>query len=520
MSVKIDTPEVIPIINTIGSITKDGPNKYHDVECCDWTRGIDNLLFRYKQDRDEITSLVESNPDKLIRTIWKQEGPLAVDNDCRCQMGNGDIRSPFSCAQCKNLRKLLDFRLGGIERPFQLECGNYAGKSLIVSSTDIAAPFLTWDEESCRRARNYIQQYHNLTMCGTPSMRDMRCITGDSFTIRTIILWMISKIFSIKGLPHIPLMHTAFICRGTGYSLYDMPSIGTLSELHKIEAYHDLDSNSKKESTVKSQHFAYAPLKSSIARSIIMQLLIILLELTNINFSHGTPSIHGLIFNKDPVSYRYDGVPIQSPITLQLSDLWNSSATFESIHYFPKNVGSSMYLERGMFVPDISTKTISMAHCYDVGAIDNGGTQIACPATITTCPDANTYEVCKGKNVVVYRLTNSTVDIYNSMRHIGFPLYTGSFDFYCFMVSLMCDKSFFDAVTKDAKLYRLWSMMWLIEDLPNIERLIKQTHDIESKGETPTSNRAASNTVISIIRGAWLRCDVVKFLWSLIKLGW
>lgn len=515
----MDIPEVITLPAFVVSETKqETPNKYHDFECCEWTRGIDTLLFRYKQDREEVTSLMESNPDKLINTIWKSDGPLAIDNQCRCQMGNGEQRSPFACAQCKNLRRLIDFRLGGIERPFQIECGESAGKNLIVSSTEITAPFLTWDEDSARRARNYVQQYHNLTICGTPNVQNLKCITGDSFTIRTLIMWMIAKRFAEKGLPHIPMLQTAFICSGMGYSLYDMPSIGTISELHKIETYHNLDPTTN---SMKSQHFAYTPLKTEVARTIIIQLLVTLLELSMVNFSHGTPSIHGLIFTKDPVSYMYDGVHVDGPITLKISDMWNSSATFSNTHFFPKNIKSSIFIERNMFIPDIATKTVSMAHCHDVGAIrDENTPPIVCPATVTTCPDATTYDLCKAKEVTLYRLTNSTMDIYTAMRHIGFPLYVGSFDFYCFMISLMCDKSFFDAVTKDEKLYRLWSMMWLIDDLPNIERLIKEAHDIEARGETPTSNRAASNIVINIIRGAWLRCDIVKYIWSLIKLGW
>lgn len=519
MSANIDIPEVITLPALVVSETKqETPNKYHDFECCEWTRGIDTLLCRYKQDREEVTSLIESNPEKLINTIWKSDGPLAIDNQCRCQMGNGEKRSPFACAQCKNLRRLIDFRLGGVERPFQIECGESAGKNLIVSSTDITTPFLMWDEDSARRARNYVQQYHNLTICGTPNVKNLKCITGDSLTIRTLIMWMISKRFAEKGLPHIPMLHTAFICSGIGYSLYDMPTIGTISELHKIETYHNLDTTSN---SMKSQHFAYTPLKTDIARTIIVQLLVTLLELSMINFSHGTPSIHGLVFTKDPVSYIYDGVHVEGPITLKISDMWNSSATFSNTHFFPKNIKSSIYIERNIFVPEIATKTVSMAHCHDVGAIKDENTgPIVCPATIKTCPDTTTYDLCKAKEVTLYRLSNSTMDIYTALRHIGFPLYVGSFDFYCFMISLMCDKSFFDSVTKDEKLYRLWSMMWLIEDLPNIERLIKEAHDIEARGETPTSNRAASNVVINIIRGAWLRCDIVKYIWSLIKLGW
>lgn len=536
-----DISEVITIPTTGHKETSDfaKSNKYHDLECCEWTRGIDTLLFQYKQDREEITTLIMNDPEKLIKTIWKAEGPLAIDNECRCQMGNGENRSPFACAQCKNLRRLIDFRLGGIERPFKIECGNSVGKNLIVASSEINDLFLGWDDESARKARIYVQQYHNVTICGTPSINNLRCINGDSFTTRTLILWMLHKIFTDQGLPHIPLMHAAFICRGIGYSLYDMPSIGTIASLHDIEGFHDININTRKQHTtptssnetpstisVKSQHVvlsANAPLKDTITRTIITQLLVTLLELSKVNFSHGTPSIHAIIFNKDPVSYSYDGVHVSGPITLQISDLWNSSATFNDVHYFPKNIRSSMQLERSMFVPEISTKKISMAHCHDIGAVDTS-IQFVCPSNITTCPDANTYSLCKPQNAVFYRLTSSTIDIYSAMRHIGFPLYVGSFDFYCFMVSLMCDKSFFDSVVGNDRLYRLWSMMWLIEDLPNVENMIKNIHnDNEDRGtsvETFSNNRLASNIAIDIIRGKWLRCDIVNYIWSLIKLGW
>lgn len=472
--------------------------KYHDIECCEWTRGVDTLLSRYADDREKVAYLIMNDPETLVETIWTREGPLAIDNGCLCKMGNGERRSPFSCAQCSNMRRLIDFRLGGVERPFQLECGQSAGKNLIVTSSEVDTPSLAWDEEAVQRKRMYTRQYSNLSICGTPNVGNMRCITGDPFTIRTLISWMIYKMFSDNGLPHSPLMHTAFICSGVGYSLYDMPSIGTISELHKIEAFAELEPN--------------------IVRSIITQLLVILMELSAINFSHGAPSIHSLIFTKDPVSYSYDGVHVQGPITLQIADLWNSSATFNEVHYFPRNVESSMYLERTMFVPEITSKMVSMAHCHDVGAFE-GETPMVCPTNMRSCPDATTYDVCKKQNVTLYRLTSRSVDIYAAMRHIGFPLYVGSFDFYCFMVSLMCDEPFYRTVVNDDLLYRLWSMMWLAEDLTNVERLIKSEHS-DKKSPHKNGSRAASNTIIAIIRGAWLRCDIVGYIWSLIKRGW
>ncbi len=493
--------EIVPTANNINMERySDTSDKYHDFECCEWTRGIDNLLLRYKEDKIRIAHLIENNPDELINSIWKQNSPLAVDNECRCKMGNGEIRTLFACAQCKNMRRLIDFRSGVVDQPFSIQCGTSTGKKLIISSVEIASSYLSWDDAASVRAKLYLEQYANLTICGTPNITNLRCITGDSFTIKTLITWMISRIFCEKGLPHISTLYTSFICNKVGYYLSDIPSIGSLSELHKIEKYHDLSSNIN----IKSHHFAYTPLKSDIARTIILQLLVILLELSKINFSHGTPSAHSLIFNKEPISYNYDGVHVSGPITIQINNLWNSSATFNKIHFFTKNIKSSVYIEKNLFVPEITVKNVAMAHCYDV---DLSGS-----CTNTLCPDTNTINTCSSKDVALYRLTNSTIDIYTALRHIGFPVYSSTFDFYCFMVSLMCDKSFFDAVNNDLKLYRLWSMMWLVDDLPQVESLVRGVH-----------NKTLPNTqsvAVNIIRGKWLRCDITKFLWSLIKLGW
>lgn len=460
-------------------------NKYHDFECCEWTRGVDTLLSRYDDDRYEVTNLILQNPNKLVSTIWSSSGPLAIDNECRCQMGSGEIRSPFACAQCKNLRRLIDFRYGGIEKPFLLQCGNSAGKMLIVSSVNITKPFLRWDEQAAYQAKLFVQQYNSLRSCGTPDISNLECITGDTFTIRTLILWMLYRILSEQGLSqHIPKLHTSFVCRGVGYSVYDTPTIGPLSSIKNLTVCR--------------------------IRSIITQLIVLLLELSKLNYSNGMPWIDSLSFNNEPISYMYDNVHVQGDLTLQIFDMWNSSATLGGVHYFPENIKTSTHLDRGMFIPEIATKIVSMAHCHDVGGI-NPNNNVVCPATVNTCPDDKTYNLCKPQNVTLFRLTNSTVEIFNAMRHIGFPLYIGSFDLYCFITALMCNENIYKIIVNDQRLYRLWSMMWLIEDIPGIEERIKYYHEIGVNDR---------QTPINVIRGSWLRCDVVPYMWNLIKNGW
>lgn len=468
------------------NIQQQGYNKYHNFDSCEFTLGVDNLLLQYKHDREKITSLIINDPNKLIMTIWKHESLLAADNECRCQMGRGSIRSQFSCAQCKNLRRIIDFRQGIVNCPFKLQCGNSAGKSLIVLASEISHPFLNWDDDAMKRSKLFVEQYPNLLICGTPNVKNLRCISGDKFTIRALIMFMISKMFHDNHLPHCVMMHTAFICNGIGYGLYDMPTIGNIFDLHRLPEYHD-----------------YGALKVNVSRTIILQLLVILSELSKVNFSHGTPSIYGLIFNKTPVSYLYDEVHITGPITMQISDMWNSSATFNNSHYFSKSVKHDMNLESHMFVPEITTRSVSMAYCYNHDLIPKTGL---------------TSGFCDPQNIPVYRLNESTLDIYTTIRHIGFPLYSGSFDFYCFMISLMCDKAFFNTVMLTPELYRLWSMMWLIEDIHDIENTISDLHN--SNINAQPNNVTAVNIVFNIINHAWLRCDIIKFLWALIKAGW
>lgn len=427
-------------------------SKYNDLDFCDHTRGIDNLLDRYRLDRDEIISLIKTDLNLLVNTMWNDGSPLSIDNDCKCNLVNA--RTTFSCSQCKNLKKIIDLKLGGIGRAFNIECGESAGKSLIILTEIVDHPHLTRDESAVSRAKFYKKQYSELSSCGTPDVKD--CVSGDSFTIKTLITWMINKLFEERGLNHCATLYTAFICGGMGYHLQE---ISDISEER---------------------------MNADLVRSIILQLIIILKELTLISFSHGNPGIDSLIFSKDPVSYMYDGVRITGPLTLQISNLSNSSATFDGVHFFPESVKTSMCIEKNMFSPEIYTKPIVMAYCSS-----------------NTDGDKITKQACKTENATLYKLSLKTIEIYNAIRTIGFPLYAGSFDFYCFMISLMLQKSIYDVVMTDENLYRLWAMMWTEEDLIEVEKQL-----------------TSKESVINIVKNKQLRCDILNHMWGLIKLGW
>lgn len=424
--------------------------KYNDLDFCDHTRGIDNLLERYHQDRNETLAYMIMDTDKLLETIWKQDSPLSIDNDCKCNLSNAF--TSYACSQCKNLKKIVDLKIGAVNKPFMIQCGDLAGKSLLISAEASSQQQLKRDETAAARAKHYRQQYSKLSSCGTPDVKD--AISGDSFTIQCLITWLVNKLFEEKGLPHCPILHSAFVCNRVGYQLKEYQS---KMDLVKITP--------------------------STARSLILQLMVALTELTTISFSHGNPTFDSLIFTKEPVSYLYNEIDVTGPITLQITNLTNSSASVNGTHFFPQNIKSEMCMQSNMFSPVIYSKPIVMAHCSSTVNQDD--------------------KVCKPETAVLYKLSSKTMEIYNAIRHIGFPLYSGSFDFYCFMLSLMLQKSFNDCVMSDHNLHRLWAMMWIEEDLIEVEKQLGQKLQ-----------------VIDIIKNKQLRCDILDHLWSLIKMGW
>jgi len=268
----------------------------------------------------------------------------------------------------------------------------------------------------------------------------------------------ITKIFRDKKLPHTINFYTAFVCGNKGYSMLEDPTIGSLDNLHKISEYHTKPEN------------MCSPFLCKITKTIITQLVITLNELSHINFSHGNPSVESLVFGSEHVLYKYEGVNISGDITLKIVNFWKSSATFSNTRYFSNDVKSELHLECNILMPKIQTMIIDNSKYYKIG-YDNIDTLIA-------------------------------------MNNTAIPIFLGSFDLYCFFVSLMCDQSFYMSVIKNSDLYLLWESIWLVEDLDKINKLICDHHSLEVNN---------FETTINIISEFWLRCDVIKHLWSLIR---
>lgn len=289
---------------------------YNDYNCPKSIIGVDNLLNRYQDDRMQVINLIKYNYKSLIEKIWKKDGILAIDENCRSNINN---RNYYICTQCRNLRRLLDDR-SGLNKPFSIKYGSMLGESLIIKNIN------TLKNNIFLRIDNYNNLNDNID----------NKIIGDKFTINLLINWMLMDIFHNMNLNHCVNLYTSFICNNIGYNLEEYPDYIDITELSK--KYYD-----------KKDHKFQPALEIPIVKSIINQILIILDILSEYNFSFGSPSISSLYFKNEAISYSYKNKNICGPITLKLHKFYNCSIIFNKNFYHSLNLEKTLFLEQNIF---------------------------------------------------------------------------------------------------------------------------------------------------------------------------
>ena len=372
---------------------------HHNVDCCENTRGADALLDYYQNARNLVIDYMIKNPEQLTKLLWQQAGPLAIDNNCQCRMGKISSRSTFSCSQCRNLGRMVDLR--NDDHKFMLEYGKLTGKYLNVITKDICQPFLSFDKSFCRY----------LPLC-------LNCVRGDNFTISILLNWFLQTNI------HINKSLTAFICANKGFNL--------------IESF-----NSFKDYTFDQVS----------AKSVVIQLIALLMHLNKFNFSLTNPSLNNLAYSLEPASYRVDNVVVSGPVTLKLVDFDNAAATFSGNHYFSHNMSLAAYLEKEIFLPNLID--------------DRNG---------------------------LFKLTSDSLPIFLALKHFGYPIYPCALECYAFMIDLMRNESFAEIVRTDRWLNHFWHELWVENSYPN---------DCECG--------------LKVMTGIWLKSDIVVKLWQYIK---
>ena len=86
-------------------------------------------------------------------------------------------------------------------------------------------------------------------------------------------------------------------------------------------------------------------------------------------------------------------------------------------------------------------------------------------------------------------------------RHLGANIMYQSFDIACFLVSLMVENYFYHTVKNNKRLNKIWSGLWLEEELNYMEKEIQEC------------KKNDFDHVFAILRKYYIRCDIIEYLY-------
>lgn len=471
---------------------------------------IDNMLLRFKKDRNYVLDLTENNINRLIIDLWTPASPVCFDDKCLFNMGrtqqiytleeriegknivNETVLNYYTCPQCKNIKRIVDFDQAEIGKPFVVECGDLVGEQLVITETPIEKLFIL-NEDIPRTVEKVMQSstFKKLQHCSNSCTGDQVCqikeiknyIGCDSFTNNMLINFYLNKSLSQLGIKNVIELYTAYVCSGKGYLLYEYPNIGRVRHLQEHSEL--LENIGRPSPTAKADD--KVPINKDVVKGIIMQLFSTLHALRKYDFSHGGPSSRSLLFKNMEYKNTYDGTIIECPITLKLCDLYHAGITIGNNRLYNKSVIADEEILRKPFKPVVDSVSITPF----------------------------SFNKLESEKVTIYRLKDPQKHFQEAMlfmyiKHLGLPIYQASFDAYGFMISLMADRAFYASVMNDESCYLLWRSMWLPEEFEKVQDRILKLHD----SHDPITR---VDKTLRVLAGFGLRCDMIDYGWNQIK---
>ena len=308
---------------------------HNDLDYCEHTRNIDQMLQIFKHQRQYIVEMLSHNPKGFVKTLWTDKSLIPKDRYCLCKMGqflNHDLESkiinPFDeknsnlnyhyrCSQCRNLSRLITLSPSNLNTSFKIETGKYEGEQFII--------------------HHYF--LHDLSL---HSNFKYNSIISDKFTNHLLITWCLDELLSQSLKYSLNLIHiyTAFICSN---SLYTLSDVSDFKDLSVLESYHEF--------LIPETSY----LDPHIIITLLQQLYIILSVLSPYRFFYGLPiSFSSLTLSFNLFNYYYNGIALNYPLLLKFTNFFNSEITLNNV-----KLKSKGYSTHTLFNPMAQIKTIN-----------------------------------------------------------------------------------------------------------------------------------------------------------------
>lgn len=491
------------------TMTTASTSKYTDVKCCDEVKTVGSMLTRYKKDREVILKNLKDNIGGLSAVLWKDGSPLSIDNKCLCNVGKGDLLTAFRCVPCKSIGLATDYHKVGrssSSAPLIVKCELSADDSIpggmnrdfitmmIVETLVPRGISMSTDDSYEVRAKAVLDKNRSGNVCGL--VLPQSYYGCDKFTNNILISWLVEEKMKAASMPHCVPLLSAFVCNRVGYNIYDFSD--KITHLRDgIEEMFPKPPQGTGLSITGSSLVSPPPTSSDLksgghAVEIVKQVACIWSILSDSGFSYGNPTDDTIAVKSTVCSYTWKGVTVFSPISLVIHGFEQSSINVPSsssgsvARIFPRSEMSDSQLYDRVGLPVVSTTRITMSSC------PTGWKTTSVPGVCGSGVDGKS-------DITIYKVTDSKFKIF---RHVGIPLFPGSYDFYCNMISLLRIKSFSDAFLKTDVGASIFNIMFF----PMEREKVRVRLDSDLTKVSPSD----------VLRDITLRCDIVTHVMGLL----
>jgi hypothetical protein len=431
------------------------------------------ILETFRLERGRIICDLLNNPNDFFKYLWTPKSSISYDRECRVKSGQGACNSskickqrqemmyPFrekyyECNKCHKLEKLVDLNELELNKPFRstiIDDKNMKqyNLNLVINSFIITSEKEKINNQFIERVKKIIKN----TLCDEEENKpfiesnpfgvdliNAQFVPLDSFTINILISWIFEKIMKNTGKPHYNRIHTAFVCSNTGFILEDV-SI----------PYFVIESDEKYERFRRDNI-----LDHKISEGIILQLLVIFHFIKKFALSISNVSFDCLGFSTEPCKYVYENkkninVKISCPVTVKIKNFMSSGITIKKqeedkfFRVYTQNVELEKAINCTFNDKFLNLKIMSNDKVY--------------------------FKIANNNNKTCDYLGIKT--IFTHLWNAGAPYFNSQLNFYSFFILLCMRSTFYYSVKASNKLTKLWYLMFLPEQMREIETRL-ETH--------------------------------------------
>ena len=305
-----------------------------------------------------------------------------------------------------------------------------------------------------RKSTIKIFSYNNTNLQLTHT--DAMTRTSNPFLNYVIVSCILERILKNKNYPsYIPYLWS-YVCNNTFNILINIKHMKTLKEI-------SLNPSLSKSSPL-AKTTIHNILNEKIMKDIFIQLIMLCYFYSRYKFSHGEPCINYLNFSPYKANFTFQGIKVNSQITLNISPSTKSSVTYKDKRYC-----LDKHKEPIVETP-IESKDVGLDNLYYSGDYNN-------------------------HRIEYYKIGNQS-EKYKKAIINGYYLYE-SFDCTLFLCSLVSDKSFYETF-KDSKYFSIWKNLWKQEEYDSLMKNLTKT-------------KSDFNSIYSVVKNYHIRKDTLKY---------